>query len=217
MKIRNFLKTTLTLTVAAALLHLPSFAASYTQDADKLFSLGLFRGTENGYELDATFTRAEAATMLTRILAKESAALTAPVEEIFSDVPKEHWASQYVKYCFNNSITKGTGDNTYSPEEPISGAEYMTLVMRALGYVNAEPENVDLVAAEYGLLSSREAKRVSQVERLSRDEMVNVSYRALSVAEPDGEKLIEKLISERAVDKTKAEELGLLEEGRFEL
>lgn len=55
------------------------------------------------------------------------------------------------------------------------------------------------------------------MERLSRDEMVNVSYRALSVAEPDGEKLIEKLISERAVDKTKAEELGLLEEGRFEL
>lgn len=217
MKFNKILRISVISALAAAVLSSAAAAASYTDDADRLFKLGLFKGTENGYELDKTFTRAEAATMLTRLLAKESAALTAPVEKIFDDVPAEYWAASYVKYCYNNSITKGTGDKMYSPEASISGAEYMTLVMRALGYVNAEPENVDLVAAEYGLVSSREARQLVLEAELSRDKMVHISYCALSVKEPDDKKLIEKLISEKAVDKNIAESLGLLKTNKFEL
>ena len=47
-------------------------ASSYDHCADQLKALGLFQGTEQGYELDRAPTRAEAATMLVRLLGKEA-------------------------------------------------------------------------------------------------------------------------------------------------
>ena len=43
--------------------------------AQMLCDLGLFRGTENGFELEKPMTRAEAAAMLTRFLGAEQEAL----------------------------------------------------------------------------------------------------------------------------------------------
>lgn len=43
--------------------------------AQMLCDLGLFRGTENGFELEKPMTRAEAAAMLTRLLGAEQEAL----------------------------------------------------------------------------------------------------------------------------------------------
>lgn len=197
--------------VSAMMLTTSVFAASYTNEADSLNKLGLFRGTEDGYELESTFTRAEAATMLTRLLAKEGQALSQNATGIFSDVSADHWAAPYIEYCYNNSITKGTGENEYSPETPISGSEYMTLVMRALGYEKSEPENVDLVAPEFGLMSSKTAREYVQIPMLDRDRMVNISHRALSVKTPQGKTLIQKLIDEGAVDKTTAKSLKLID------
>lgn len=52
-------------------------AATEMQKNDAVFldQLGLFRGTEQGYELDRTMTRAEGAVMLTRLLGGEQEAL----------------------------------------------------------------------------------------------------------------------------------------------
>ena len=46
---------------AAAMLTASAFAANYTNCADSLHEMGLFQGTQNGYDLDRTPTRAEAA------------------------------------------------------------------------------------------------------------------------------------------------------------
>jgi len=43
----------------------------YTKEADLLNSLGLFNGTQNGYELNRVPTRVEAAAMLVRLLGAE--------------------------------------------------------------------------------------------------------------------------------------------------
>ena len=48
-----------------------SAAGLYEEQADILNQLGLFRGTDNGYQLEKNFTRAEGATMLVRLLGKE--------------------------------------------------------------------------------------------------------------------------------------------------
>ena len=55
---------------AAAMLTASAFAANYTNCADSLHEMGLFQGTQNGYDLDRTPTRAEAAVMLVRLLGK---------------------------------------------------------------------------------------------------------------------------------------------------
>lgn len=60
--------------LAAALLSSAAGAANFETAADTLNKLGLFNGTESGYELDRAADRAEAATMLVRLLGKEAEA-----------------------------------------------------------------------------------------------------------------------------------------------
>lgn len=45
-----------------------------------LYNIGLFRGTEKGFELDKPMTRAEAAAMLTRLLGAEKTAFSRHME-----------------------------------------------------------------------------------------------------------------------------------------
>ena len=52
--------------LAVASLAMSAGAASYDNCAERLSDLGLFRGTESGYELDRAPTRAEAGVMLVR-------------------------------------------------------------------------------------------------------------------------------------------------------
>lgn len=60
--------------LAVASLAMTAGAASYDNCADRLSDLGLFQGTGNGYQLDRAPTRAEAATMLVRLLGAEAEA-----------------------------------------------------------------------------------------------------------------------------------------------
>ena len=49
-------------------------AANFTNCADRLKDVGLFQGTNPGYQLDKAPTRAEASAMLVRLLGKEAEA-----------------------------------------------------------------------------------------------------------------------------------------------
>lgn len=53
--------------------------------------------------------------------------------EKFSDVPK-HWASPYIGKLTSLEIISGMPDGTFRPDKAISADEYITLVVRALGY-----------------------------------------------------------------------------------
>lgn len=207
----RIIKKVTSIFIAAALLSVSVFAAECTAQADGLNKLGLFKGTENGYELDKNFTRAEGAAMLVRLLGKEKEVLSAQPIGLFVDVPANDWAAPYVEYCYNYSITKGTGDSSYSPDEAMSGSQYITLVLRALGYENVEPENADIAAAEYGLLSSQTAREIMVYPAINRDKMVFISYRALSVKSLGGQTLIEKLIADGAVMPADAKALKLID------
>ena len=61
------MKKLLTAFVLTALLLLPAASAAGDEGADALNRLGLFSGSEAGYELDRTPTRAEALVMLLKL------------------------------------------------------------------------------------------------------------------------------------------------------
>jgi hypothetical protein len=66
------------------------FAANgiqYECEAEQLQDLGLFKGTNNGFELERQPTRAEAGVMLIRMLGKEALALSQDSDYPFDDVP----------------------------------------------------------------------------------------------------------------------------------
>ena len=106
--------------------------------ADTLYDLGLFNGTgidKNGkpiYDLDSIPTRNQAVTMLVRLLGKSDEAVSGNWSIPFTDVAE--WAKPYVGYAYANGLTAGTSVTTYSGNQPTTANQYLTFVLRALGY-----------------------------------------------------------------------------------
>ncbi|MGI5963900.1 MAG: S-layer homology domain-containing protein [Lawsonibacter sp.] len=117
-----------------------AFAASSeaTDAANALHNLGLFNGTGTNadgtpiYDLDRAPTRHEAVTMLVRLLGKGEEALAGTWETPFTDVAE--WAKPYVGYAYANGLTAGTSETTFGGEATVTASQYLTFVLRALGY-----------------------------------------------------------------------------------
>ena len=124
------------------LLAVPAAAATdeAIASANTLYNLGLFLGTGNdangnpNFDLDRTPTRHEAVVMLVRLLGKEEEAKAGTWETPFTDVVS--WAEPYVGYAYENGLTIGTGATTFGGDTKISVSQYLTFVLRALGYQN---------------------------------------------------------------------------------
>lgn len=106
--------------------------------ANALYELGLFKGTgtdENGnpiYALDRAPTRYEAVTMLVRLLGKENEAVSGTWNTPFTDVTD--WSKPYVGYAYAHGLTAGTSGTTYGGDNLTTVSQYLTFVLRALGY-----------------------------------------------------------------------------------
>lgn len=112
--------------------------------ADSLNTLGLFNGTENGYELEKPLTRLEALIMLIRLSGKETDALY-PDEELthpFTDSPAWAEGSLYMAYGYQNGLTNGVSATEFAPDARASLQMYVTYVLRALGYKDSEAGTV---------------------------------------------------------------------------
>ena len=171
--------------------------ATYEAEANTLSKLGLFNGTDNDYDLDSTFTRAQGATMLTRLLGQTSFVLNSATDTkiIFEDIPGEHWANPYISYCYENKIVNGTSETTFTPEREMTCEEYLTLILRSLGYTNVNPDNAGIAAAEYGLLTSKKLNDIAEKEVFLRDDMVHISYNALNIKSSSGKTILDKFFN----------------------
>lgn len=113
-------------------------AAAPLSPAYSLYFLGLFKGAATNddgtpvFALDRAPTRAEAVIMLIRLLGKETEAKQGSFKHPFNDV--EDWAKPYVGYAYTNGLSNGTSETTYGSNETISAPQFITLVLRALGY-----------------------------------------------------------------------------------
>ena len=173
--------------------------------AQTLYELGLFRGVgtrEDGspeFDLDRTPNRAEALTMLVRLLGKETEAQEGTWEIPFTDVP--NWAKPYVGYAYAAGLTNGTGATTFSSDSPVSATQYLTFVLRALGYSsdsdfrwNAAWEKSD----ELGITHGEYGPENNQV---SRGDMAVLSAETLGAALKDTDTpLIQALVESGAVE-----------------
>ena len=183
------------------------FAANESY-ADKLNKLGLFSGTDNGYELDKSLTREQAVTMLTRLLGAEKKAAKTDYEAVFDDVYEDRWSFPYVMYCYENKITNGTGRNTFSPEAEIAAGQFTALVLRVLGY-EAEPNTALNTAVEKMLFSRSQADKLGDSEIFTRGDMVYIIYNALKTKTADGVVFAYELADSGVISDSEAEELDV--------
>lgn len=176
-------------------------ASNYDHCADELKELGLFQGTDTGYDLDKPVTRVQAVTMLVRLLGKEDEAKTnsALYNVPFSDVPE--WASSYVGYAAQHGLVNGITETTFAPDVNCTAQMFATLLLRAMGYddINSDDfsyNNALQFAAEKNILDGY----IQSDNSFLRDNMVALSYNALARDTKDGDMLLQKLIDEGAVD-----------------
>ncbi len=161
----------------------------YTAYADALKTLGLFRGSNLGYELERAPSRTEALIMLIRLLGEESAALSGDAVTPFNDLTIWAEGKQYVAYGYRMRYTNGTGATTFSPNMAGTLEQYLTFVLRALGYQDGtdfvwNTTSRDL-AVSLGILTADELTAV-QRDGFKRDHVALISYRALACPLRDG-------------------------------
>ena len=193
-----------------------AFAADYSAEksANALYELGLFQGTgetANGkpiYSLDAAPTRAQAVTMLVRLLGKEAEAKAGTWTVPFYDLAD--WARPYVGYAYANGLTNGLSAERFGSDDKVTANQYLTFILRALGYssesdfqwdkANAFSDSLGLTHGEYRASRS-----------FTRGDTARISYAALAQVRKDSsETLAAQLVRQGAVKAKTAAECGLV-------
>jgi len=181
--------------------------------AIKLNLLGLFQGVgvlDDGspnLAVDRALTRAEAVVMIVRLIGGEEEALSGNWKSPFTDMPE--WTKPYVGYAYANKLVFGVGRGQLAGNGPITASEFITLVLRSLGYVNGTDFQWDkawLLSDEIGITGGRYNAATKQ---FSRGDAAEISFNALGAKLKGSDNtLCSLLIGEGVITKDAASALG---------
>ena len=140
-RIRAFLILTVLLLSLTGNAFAASFSSEQETAANYLREAGIMVGGTNGDMMpDQGLTRAQMATLLTRIVANpehiEADSTYYRNQCKFTDVPD--WAKVYVGYCAANHLIAGYGNGLYGSNDPVTPAAACTVMLRCLGDVDME-------------------------------------------------------------------------------
>ncbi len=187
--------------------------------AETLKALGIFRGSEKGFDLGREPSRIEGLVMFIRLIGREDDALAMMDDwSYFNDVPK--WAIGYANLAYYEGITKGIGNQKFGTNDKMSAQQYLTYALRALGYDDAAGEFTWTKAidksAEIGMISKEiEAQLLS--ETFLRDHLALVSLEALkSSLKNQKYSLAELLVAQKDMDEEVAQIEGIISQSDYE-
>lgn len=203
---KRFLTLLCTTLLLTTILCVNASASHFDAAAENLSAIGMFRGTDNGFELDRAPTRSEAAIMLVRLYGAEETAKTAyetgEISHPFTDV--SDFTSPYVAWLYTNGITNGYTETTFASQRPCSSQNYVVFLLRALGYKDGTDfEYTDALtfAQEKGFYEP-----VMFPGEFLRDDLAALTYQGLAADTADGETyLLARLIDFGAIDAAAAE------------
>ncbi len=157
----------------------------YETPIQVLSALKIMVGDENGeFRLDDTIIRSEVAKMAIHAMGLEEAADSSKGQTKFDDVSEDHWANGYINLASQQGLIVGYGDGTFRPNDPITYAEAMTIMVQATGYkVSAEnqggyPQGYIKVGNTNGLAKNVQG---SSSEEISRGNVAFLTTNALDV------------------------------------
>ena len=192
--------------VLSLALALPAGAAPPEQEeaaAWQLYYMGLFQGTDTDAEgfpvfsLDRSPTRAQGVTMLVRLLGQEEDALAGTWTTPFQDVPD--WAAPYVGYAYEKGLTNGKSETRFDPDSTIRASEYLTFVLRALGYVSGTDFAWDSAWTLSDKLGITHGEYNASTTSFDRGDVAWISVRALPAPCKDSEQTLEELLADRGI------------------
>ena len=108
--------------------------AGYAEAVEALAELGVLQGDNAGnFNPYSTITRAEAATIICRLLGVEEQA-QARKDSVFTDVPSSHWAVGYIAEVVELGIVNGYGNEMFGPSDPVTQQQMIKMLVCAWGY-----------------------------------------------------------------------------------
>ena len=158
---------------------------------------GVTSGTDaNHFSPDAQCTRAQVATFLWRALGKPESSGSCP----FTDVKSNQYYYSAVLWAVQAGVTVGTSDTTFSPEDVVTRAQFVTFLWRSLGKPASSGEAgfTDVKAGQYyydavlwaagaGVTAGTGAGCFSPDQKCLRSQTVTFLYRALGGDTPGQE------------------------------
>lgn len=189
-------------------------ATSADQAAQNLNTLGLFQGVGTNsdgspnFDLNTTPTRAQSITMLVRLLGKEKEAAAGSWQMPFTDVPE--WAKPYVGYAYANKLTTGLNDTTFGSSSPVTPSQYLTFVLRALGYESGSDFQWNSAWTLSDQLGFTGGEYTAGTTSFTRGDLASISYDALSAKQKANDKpLYESLLDAKVFPEEAAQQVGL--------
>jgi len=172
--------------------------------AEALHSIGLFLGygdNANGdpvFGLEDSATRLQGLIMLVRLLGAYDYAIAAGYISPFEDVAGASNMA-VVGYAYSVGLTRGVSATRFDPQGELTAAQYLTFILRALGYTDA-----DFTWSSSWLMTDRleitKGQFNQQNNSLTRTDMVLASLFALAQPLRDSAlTLIESLVEDDAV------------------
>lgn len=208
----------------------------YETAVARLTALGVIVGYPDGtFRPEQPVTRAEFAKIIVGALGIGEAALYASGPTGFLDVPEGHWASGYVNVATSVGVINGYPDGTFRPENPVTFAEAIKMIVAGLGYtpmadalggypggylaVAAEKDITDGVNVVGALSANRGAVAMMIDNSLEVELMEQVSYGDRPTWETVDKTLLKNKLKVEEVEGTVTaiSKTGKLEDNEFEL
>lgn len=181
------------LTCAAGAVQVGTINNNYPGDteaqAQMLYDLGLFKGTDKGFALEKSMTRAEASVMLTRLLGAEKTALAGNWKHPFTDVPQ--WADKYVGWLYQNGLTKGVSATLYGSQRNVTCGQYCIFLTRA---------HLDADSYQGTAFVDNDEVRQTDEEGFIRGDAVSLSARLLSTNYAKNGDESDRSVAEKLID-----------------
>jgi Tol biopolymer transport system component len=200
-------KKAIVLFIAAALMLSvlnTSFAAD-TSSAKKLSTMGLLDDASEK-SLNESLSRMIGLTMILKSLGYTTESVSAKAADCpFSDVPE--WFRGWAATAINLGITTGISQTEFNPNDKLTQKMFYVFQLRALGYdKDASWSNTESVAVNAGLLKKGV---VLNARTFTKRDASEVMFAALkSTVQGQGIRLIDKLVNDNVVSKSKAAAAG---------
>lgn len=160
-----------------------------------LAALDIMTGDDTGsLNLTASVTRAE----FTKMVISASTACEGAAQKTFSpysDVTNTHWAAGYIKTARDLGLINGYLDGTFRPDNSVTLAEAVTIVLKNLGYTDADftagyPEGQ---MSYYYQLNLNDGISAAADTQLTRRQCAYLIYNMLNAKTKGGQPLAQQL------------------------
>ena len=157
--------------------------------------------------------------------------LNNPAQAFYSDMDENHWAYQSIKFLTEIGVVVGYPDGTYTPDIPVTRAEFASMAIKALGQENAsvtqeihfsdiEPDfwGYDIVkkAVYFDLIPDSKDQQYRPYDSVTRAEAITIAVNALTTQQISAQKA-QSIIEKSYEDYTQMPAWFLIAAGKAEL